>query len=156
MTALLRVFVEKFETFFLKVKKWFELPFLQNLFPQKILLDASPPKVWDFSPENPQVLNCFSPKHFFGKTLVWTGRMQLWWYLRHFSPESWKSSAQIHKLMGKNDFSLKVFSFENLLWTHSAQFWLTFRLFWTEAQKSLAQSQNLMGKIFHGETVFLP
>ena len=59
---------------------------------------------------------------FFGKMLVWTSRMQLWWYLRHFSPESWKSSAQIHKLMQENEFKWKVFSFENLLWTHRVQF----------------------------------
>ena len=129
--------------------------FLHNLFPQKILLDTFPPKIWGFFPDNRKLLNSFSPKHFYGKLLVWTRRTQLWWYLRHFPPESPKSSAQIQKLMEKNEFNLKVFSFENLLWTHRVQFWLTFRIFWTEAQKSLAQNQKLMGKTFSGEKVLL-
>ena len=155
MTALLGTFREKFETFAPKVKKGFELPFLQNLYPQKLLSDTFPRKVWDFFPENPQMLNSFSPKHFFGKLLVWTVRMQIWWYLRHFSPQFWKSSAQVHKLLEKKDFNWKIFSFENLLWTHRVQFWLTFRNFWPEARKSLAQSQKLMGKTFSDEKVFL-
>ena len=145
----------KFETFSPKVKKGFELPFLQNLFPQKFLVHTFPMKFWDFFPGYPQMLNSFSPKHFFGKMLVWTIRMQIWWHLRHFSPESWKSSAQVHKLLEKNDFNGKVFSFKNLLWTHGVQFWLTFRIFWPEARKSLAQSQKLMGKTFSGEKDFL-
>ena len=155
MRALLGIFGEKFETFFRKVKKWFELIFLKNLFPQNFLPYTFPPEVWDVYPENPQVLNSFSPKHFFGKMLVWTSRMQLWWYLRHFCPESWKSSAQVHKLLEKKVFNLKIFSLENLIWTHRVQFWLTFRIFWPEARKSLAQSQKLMGKTFSGEKVFL-
>ena len=70
--------------------------FMQNLFPQMFLPDTFPPKVWDFSPEIPKKLNYFSTKPFFGKMLVWTGRMPLWWELRHFSPEYWKSSARFH------------------------------------------------------------
>ena len=80
--------------------------------------------------------------------LVCTSGMKLWWCLRHFSQESWKSSAQVHKLMEKNDFSLKIFSFEHLFWTKRVQLYLTFRTFWTEARKSLAQSQKLIGKTF--------
>ena len=87
-----------------------EYLFLQKLFPQKFLPDTFPPKFWDFFPESPQVLNAFSPKHFFNKMLAWTGRMHLWYCLRHFSPESWKSSAQIQKLIEKKDCKLKVFS----------------------------------------------
>ena len=155
MTALLAIFGEKFETFFPKVKKWFELPFLQNLFPQKFLLHTFRTKFWLLFPETPQVLNSFSPNLFFVKMLVWTSGMNLWWYLRHFSPESWKSSAQVHKLLEKKDFNLKIVSFENLLWTHRVQFWLTFRTFWPEARKSLAQSQKLLGKTFSGDKVFL-
>ena len=68
-----------------------------------------------FFPWKPESVECFSSKTIFGKLLVWTGRMQLWWYLRHFSPHSWKSSAQIHKLMEKTelistDFSSKISS----------------------------------------------
>ena len=39
--------------------------FMQNLFPQKYLLDSLLPKFWEFSPESPKVLISFSPKHFF-------------------------------------------------------------------------------------------
>ena len=90
----------------------------------------------------------FLHNFFFGRMLAWTIRMQNWWYLRHFWPESWKSSAQVHKLLEKNDFNWRVFSSENCLWTHKVQFWLTFRIFWPEARKLLAQSQKLMGKFF--------
>ena len=84
--------------------------FYAKFVPSEISSRHFPAKFWGFFPENPKVLNSFSPKPFFGKLLVWTVRMQLWWYLRHFSSESWKSSAQIHKLMEKTDFNSKVFS----------------------------------------------
>ena len=155
MTALLGTFGEKFETFFPKVKKWFELNFLQNLFPQKFLPYTFRRKSEIFSLKIRKCRIHFLHNFFFGKMLVWTSRMQFWWYLRFFSPETWKSSAQVHKLLEKKDFNLKVFSFENLLWTHRVQFWLTFRIFWPEARKSLAQSQKPMEKTSSGGKVFL-
>ena len=114
-----------------------------------------PAEILRFFPSKSACVDFFFTKSLFGKLLVWTRRMQLWWYSRHFLPESWKSSEQIHKLMEKNDFILKSFSFENLLWTHRVQFYLTFRTFRTEARKSLSQSQRLMGKFFSCEKVFL-
>ena len=83
--------------------------------PPKISSKHFPAEILRFFPWNPKVLNSFSRKHFFGELLVWRGRMPLWWWLRHFSPESRKSSARIHKLMEKNDFNSIFFLWKDRL-----------------------------------------
>ena len=82
--------------------------------------------------------------------------MQLWWCLRHFSPECWKSSAKITNWWRKMILIRKIFSFENVLWAHRGQFYWTFRIFWPEAPKSSAQNQQLMRKINFLTKVFFP
>ena len=72
-----------------------------------------PDKILTFFPWNSASVELIFSKFFFVKMLVWTSGMKLWWCLRHFSPESWKSSAQVHKLMEKNDFFWKFFPSKN-------------------------------------------
>ena len=90
-------------------KKDFNYVFYEKFVPSGISSRHSHAEILRFFPWKSESVEFFFSEPFFGKMLVWTGRMQLWWHLRHFSPKSWKSSAQSHKLMEKNDFNLKIF-----------------------------------------------
>ena len=77
--------------------------------PSEISSRHFPAEILRFFHWNSEKVELFFDKTFFGKMVVWTGKMPLCWELQHFSPESWKSSARIHKLMEKNAFKSKFF-----------------------------------------------
>ena len=109
-----------------------------------------------FLPWKSESVEFFFSKTFFCKMLVWTSRMQLWWYLRHFLPESWKSSARIHKLMEKKDLNLKDFFLrKSRLDTESAVL-VNFPNFLTRSPNILSSKSETDGNDFFWLESFSP
>ena len=109
-----------------------------------------------FFPWKSERVEFFFSKTFFCKMLVWTSRMQQWWYLRHFLPESWKSSARIHKLMEKKDVILKDFFLrKSRLDTESAVL-VNFPKFLTRSPKIISSKSETDKKNYLSWESFVP
>ena len=82
--------------------------------------------------------------------------MQLWWCLRHFSPESWKSSAQIQKLMENNDFKLKDFFLRTSPLDTQSAVLVNLPNFLTRSPKIISSKSEIDEKNYFSHECFFP
>ena len=128
--------------------------FYAKFVPSKISSRLFSAEILRFFPWKHERVKSFSVEHFFCKLLVWTVRRQLWWHLLHFSPESWKSSAQIHKLMEETDFNSIFFLRKALLDAWSADL-VTLPNVLTRSPKIISSKSETDGKkYFWWDTFF--